>query len=122
MSGSQWVRIDVGYLQNPKVLRAGRDGALLHLAAICYLARLELDDGVLPVEAIPVLAAESFVRHPAPVVRRLVTHGLWVQQHDAYLVHHYDEMNGSYASRTLARERTRRWRQRVAEPRNGDGP
>jgi hypothetical protein len=72
MAGAAWVRLDTGYFSNPKILRAGTDGALLHLAAICYLGAHELDSGVLPAEALELVAAAARVKRPYDLVRRLV--------------------------------------------------
>ena len=113
MSGAQWVRLDVGYLSNPKVRRAGRDGALLHLAAICYLADHELDDGLLPPEAVAVLTPLAYVRHVDAVVERLVKAELWHPSlAGGYLIHDYDALNGAESPAVRARQRQRRKRER----------
>lgn len=113
MAGAQWVRIDVDYLANPKVRRAGRDGALLHLAAIGYLAAHELDDGLLPAEAPPVLAPLAYVKSAEPVIARLAAAGLWHPSMDGgYVVHDYDAMNGSRSEAAAARRRKRAERDR----------
>lgn len=110
MAGPQWVRLDVGYFTNPKILRAGPDGALLHLAAICYLGAHEIDDGVLPAEAVTGLAGSVGVRHPDTVVGRLVKHGLWHEHDRDWLIHHYDVMNGENSEAAAARHRQRKRR------------
>lgn len=117
MAGLTWVRLDTGYFSNPKILRAGPDGALLHLAAICYLGAHELDAGVLPAEAVEHVAASVKVRRPAPVIERLVANRLWHEHDDGWLIHHYDVMNGenSEAAAARRRQRTRRAKQRAAQ-------
>lgn len=117
VSGTQWVRIDVGYLRNPKVRRVGRDGALLHLASVLYLGGHRIDTGVLPPEALPFVTGEAFLRRADPTVEALVRHGLWVPtlEGGGFVVHDYDETNGAASEAHAARERKRRWRERGAE-------
>jgi len=112
MAGTQWVRLDVGYFSNPKVLRAGRDAALMHLAAICYLGAHERDDGVLPAEAVNVLGKLVKVTRPGEVAERLVKHSLWHNADGDYLVHDYDVTNGGRSEAAAARERQRRRREK----------
>jgi hypothetical protein len=108
MAGPQWVRLDVAYFSNPKVLRAGKDAALMHLAAVCYLGAHEMDDGILPAEAVPVLAALVRVQRPGEVVDRLMKHGLWHRADDGgYIIHDYDVMNGARSEAAAARRRQR---------------
>lgn len=117
MAGAAWVRLDTGYFSNPKILRAGTDGALLHLAAICYLGAHELDAGVLPAEALELVASSVRVRRPRDVVGRLVETGLWHAHDGGWLVHHYAVMNGENSEAVAARRRQRRKRERGAKQR-----
>lgn len=121
MAGATWVRLDTGYFSNPKVLRAGTDAALLHLAAICYLGAHELDSGVLPAEALDLIAAEARARRPSEVVARLVACQLWHDHPDGWLVHHYDVMNGENSEAVAARRRQRDKRARDAAKRRDGG-
>jgi len=114
MAGAQWVRIDTAYLWNPKVRRAGRDGALLHLAAILYLGAHRIDSGLLPPEALPVIAPSAYVSRVDPVVARLVKVGLWHPDlSGGFLVHDYDELNGLSSEAWRDRDRRRRERERA---------
>lgn len=116
MAGAQWVRLDVGYFTNPKVLRVGRDGAVMHLAAICYLGAHRIDTGLLPPEAVDVVARQAHIRRSSDVLDRLVAHGLWhPSMTGGYVVHDYDTTNGHASPVASARERQRRHRA------NGDG-
>jgi len=121
MAGTQWVRIDAGYLRNPKVRRVGRDGALLHLSAILYLGEHRIDSGLLPPEALDVITPPAYLRRPDATIARLVKAGLWhPDMSGGFLVHDYDELNGeaSEAARDRyrrARERARSRRRREAE-------
>jgi hypothetical protein len=118
MAGPQWVRLDVGYFSNPKVLRAGRDAAMLHLAAVCYLGAHELDDGILPAEAVQPLVSLVRVSRSGETLDRLVKCGLWHRADDGgFIVHDYDVMNGarSEAAAARQRQRDRRAKQRAKE-------
>lgn len=112
MAGTSWVRLDTGYFTNPKILRAGTDGALLHLAAICYLGAHELDHGILPAEAVDLVAASARIKNPCKVVARLIDARLWHVADGGFLVHHYDVMNGENSEAFAARARQRRQRAR----------
>jgi hypothetical protein len=115
MAGTQWVRVDVGYLRNPKVRRAGRDAALMHLAAIFYLGEHRIDSGLLPPEALAFVAAEAHVRQPGRVIERLVKHGLWHPDlGGGFLIHHYAETNGEASEAAANRYRQQKWRERNA--------
>lgn len=113
MSGTQWVRVDVGYLTNPKVRRVGRDGALLHLSSILYAGGQGLDDGLLPPEALPILAPQAYIRVVDPVIERLVKCGLWHPDlSGGFLVHDFAGMNGADSEAAASRARQRRKRVR----------
>ena len=115
MAGTQWVRVDVGYLRNPKVRRAGNDGALLHLAAILYLGEHQLNNGLLPPEALELMVTDTRIRRPDPVIDRLVKNGLWHPDlGGGYLIHHYAETNGDASRASADKERKRLWRERNA--------
>lgn len=119
MAGPMWVRLDVGYFTNPKILRAGTDGALLHMAAICYLGAHELDYGVLPAEAVGTLAESVRVRRPDVVIAVLVKHGLWHEHDRDWLIHDYDTTNGIRSEGYAARIRQRRRRDKQRRDRAG---
>jgi hypothetical protein len=120
VSSSQWVRIDVGYLRNPKVRRVGRDGRDLHLAAILYLGEHRIDSGLLPPEGLEVVARDAGIRRPDQVVQALVKHGLWHCEPltGGFVVHDYDTTNGNQSQAAAAKERKRRERERDAVTRD----
>jgi hypothetical protein len=121
MASRQWVRVDVAYFRNPKVLRVGTDGALLHLAAILYLGEHRLDTGLLPAEAVALLIRDVGVRKADLVVRDLVRHGLWHELGGGgYIVHDYGETNGEASEAAQDRERKRRERDRSRRRREDD--
>lgn len=118
MSGNQWVRIDVGYLRNPKVLAAGTNGTLLHLASILWTSEQQLD-GKVPASALQIVINHAGVDRRA--VRKVVAAGLWVPTDDGFVVHDFDVLNGS---RSPAHDQREQWRIRQQRHRarlNGHG-
>jgi hypothetical protein len=118
-----WVKIEDGFADHPKLLRAGPIAGWLHLAGLCYSAR-HLTDGHVPVQAIHTLAVFNGVAatgdgqlfsEPMRVdvhelARILVRAGLWEEQHDGetkvltgWLIHDYLAYNPSRAQATSAR-------------------
>jgi len=113
MAGTQWVRVDVGYLRTPKVQPVGLNGAPLHLPAILYLGEHRIDSGLLPPEALPFVALDAGVRRTEPVIADLVECGLWhPSTKGGFVIHDYSETNGSASEASAARDRKRRWRER----------
>lgn len=111
MAGPRWVRLDIDYFHNPKVLTAGRDGRDLHLASICWVGRY-LTDGHIPAQAVRAIMHDAGVTHAA--VDAVVAARLWTPNGDGYELHDFVAMNRSRADieteRGLARERARRSR------------
>lgn len=122
MASRQWVRVDVAYFRNPKILRVGTEGALLHLAAILYLGEHRRDTGLLPSEAVALIIRDVGVRRADVVVASLVRHGLWHEEPvgGGYVVHDYGETNGAESEAALDRERKRRERYRSRRRRDED--
>ena len=117
MAGPSWIRLDTGYLTNPKMRRLDDRALLLHLASVLYLGAHGIDSGLLPADCVELLRQPARVRGPmAPVVRRLLDAGLWHEAlgGTAYLVHDYDELNGTRS--TAYRDRMRK----RAERKGGD--
>jgi hypothetical protein len=85
-----WVRLDDGFFDNPKAIRAGRDGRCLALAALCWSAS-QLSDGLVPKEAVPALAMKAGV--PKAAARKLVEVGMWHDCGDHYEIHDFGEYN-----------------------------
>ena len=120
MSGQQWIRVDVGYFSNPKILRAGPTAAMLHLAAVCYLGAHELDDGILPAEAVHSLTTLVGVKRPGDVIERLTKNALWHQSDDGgYIIHDYDKLNGGKGEAAASRRRQRERRARQLRDEEG---
>ena len=89
-----WVRLDDGFYDNPKVLRAGDAAIGLYARALSYCGR-HLTDGFVPTE---------FVRHLSAVADRLVRAKLWERVPDGFRVHDYLAYN---PSRAQARQKRR---------------
>jgi hypothetical protein len=117
MAGTRWVRLDVDYFQNPKILAAGRNGRDLHLASICWCGQQETD-GHVPATSIPTIAhmAGLNARAASAAVAKVVAAGLWQQTEHDYYVKDYLEMNRSRAA--IEREREL-WKQRARKKRGG---
>ena len=111
MAGPRWVKLDVEYFGNPKVVRLSSNAKLLHLASICWAGAM-LSDGQIPVEVVSQLchAVKARQRH----VDELVQHRLWYEVDGDYLIHDYTSMQDSRAiverKRRLKAERMQRWR------------
>jgi hypothetical protein len=122
MAGPRWVRLDVDYFHNPKVVAAGRNGRDLHLASICWVARY-LTDGHIPGDIVPLIAGDAgiSVDQRARAVERAVVAGLWIPTERDYYLKDFTEMNGSRADAEREREqwRLRKVRQR-SRPRHGE--
>lgn len=84
-----WSKIDDGFLDHPKVLRAGEDAANLYLRGIIWCNR-HLTDGAIPREA---LCALSSRRNLTPLAERLVAAGLWEVTPNGWLIHGFTERN-----------------------------
>ena len=116
MAGRQWIRVDSKYLTNPKVRRAGPAAMALHLASICYCAEHDIDDGLLPPEALAVVAINGWVEpHELDdVVGRLVTAGLWeASMQGGFIVHDYAVMNGASNAAYRHKLRQQAYRRRL---------
>lgn len=93
-----WVKLDDGFLTNPKVLAAGKDGRALIIAGLLFCAR-ELTNGLIVDGAAPLIAGGADVKLK-PTAARLVELGVWHRENHTcprcapcptghYLVHDY---------------------------------
>jgi hypothetical protein len=120
MAGSRWIRLDVDYFHNPKVLTAGRDGRDLHLASICWVGRY-LTDGHIPAEAFDQIAHDAGLdkRQRGRALDGSINAGLWVPNGHGFELHDFTVMNGTRAEvdreRDAWRDRQRRYRSRQGE-------
>lgn len=81
-----WLKIDDGFVENPKVAELSDRAFRLHMAALCYCAR-NLTDGLLTVRAVKAMCAltGSFRRH----VVELRDAGLWIPLNDEWTIKDY---------------------------------
>jgi hypothetical protein len=88
-----WFRVDEGFPEHPKVLRAGGDAAWLHVCAMAYTAR-SLTDGFIPAAMLNRLSDR---RNPAKLAATLVEVGLWETSDGGWLIHDWHEYQPSVA-------------------------
>jgi len=113
-----WVRIDDALPDHPKILKAGIEGAWLHVCGLAYCSRY-LTNGVVPDEAVGGLLRGQ--KSPAACNRlaiRLVEAGLWKRCEGGFEIHDYLSYNPSKADIEAKREATR---ERVSRSRKRRG-
>lgn len=117
MAGTRWVRLDTGYLRNPKVLDVSTAAVLVHLASVLYSAD-QLTDGAVPAGALSTLTSEARVpsNRGRAVADDLVDARLWVPNGRGWYVHDFDEMNPQALRDHVEAERER-WRRNSARRR-----
>lgn len=98
-----WLKIDDGFPDHPKVVKAGPLAGWLYLCGLCYCKR-QTTDGFIPAEVVPRLSTVPRVDREA---ERLVEVGLWEPAEGGYVVHDYLDWNPS-------RSETNAWRQNEA--------
>lgn len=106
-----WVKLDDGFTDNEKVEAVSDKAFRLHVAALCYCARL-LTDGKIPADR----PARLLPKVTGRVVDELVRAGLWLTRSDGWEVKDYLLYNPSKAKvleeREATAERKRRWQQK----------
>jgi hypothetical protein len=111
-----WVKLDDGFPDHPKVLRAGGAAAWLYVSGLCYCGRF-LTDGVIPESA---LAKLTDARSPQQLAAKLVSVGMWERIEDGWMVHDYGKYQRTKArveaDREGAKERQSRKRHGVTSP------
>jgi hypothetical protein len=115
---STWIKLHDNLFENPKILAAGDDAALLYIQGLLYCSR-NLTDGRIPTPALRMLTARKDAR---TLARILVREGLWIETATGWEVHEYLLHQRSKATILKEREGTRN---RVAafreRKRNGGG-
>lgn len=110
-----WAKFCDGFLDHPKVLRAGEDAANLFMRG-CIWCNKHLTDGAIPREALRALTA----RRDAPALAaRLVAVRLWEETPDGWQVHDWRDHNPTREAVEGKREKTREkvaaWREKRAK-------
>jgi hypothetical protein len=115
-----WIKLHDNFWENPKVLAAGEDAALLYIQGLSYCSR-NLTDGAIPTPALRNLTAK---REAKTLARVLVREGLWIETATGWQVHDYLKVQRSReqveAEREKARERQRRSRVTASSRRDSD--
>lgn len=111
-----WAKFCDGFLDHPKVLKAGEDAANLFMRG-CIWCSKHLTDGAIPREALRALT----IRRDAPALAaRLVSANLWEPTPDGWQVHDWRDHNPTRESVEGKREKTREkvaaWREKHAKP------
>lgn len=114
-----WVKLDDGFADHPKIVRAGPTAAWLHVAALCYCAR-HLTDGRIAANKVRTLTELPRISNE---IRRLTATGLWTKDGDDYVIHDYLKYQPSRADVEAIRDRERekKRRQRAQTDRNTSG-
>jgi hypothetical protein len=83
-----WIKLDDGFFRNPKIVSVGRDARDLYLAGLCYCGA-NLTDGIIPKNAVKIIAAEAEIRLRLILISQLIGVGLWTEVDGNYHVHDY---------------------------------
>lgn len=107
-----WAKFCDGFLDHPKVLRAGEDASNLFMRG-CIWCNKHLTDGAIPREALRALTQ----RRDAPALAaKLVSVRLWEETPDGWQVHDWSDHNPTRESVEGRREKTREkvasWREK----------
>lgn len=80
--------IEYGFWGNPKIREAGKDAALMHIAACGYCNEF-LTDGFISHIALETVAFNAFQRQPKKAIKALIEHRLWIEVEGGYQVNDY---------------------------------
>ena len=123
MAGYRWVRLDVDYFTNPKILAVSLDAKMLHIASITYAAK-HMTDGQIADRSLTVVGQMADIS-PRWVRRRaaeLEQAKLWMPAPDGWYLHDFEIMNpqAMRVAVELERERWRERQRRSRQRRDGD--
>lgn len=107
-----WIKLHDNFWENPKVLAAGEDAALLYVQGLSYCSR-NLTDGAIPTPALRNLTAK---REAKTLARILTREGLWSETATGWQVHDYLKVQRSREQVEAEREKART---RKAKSRSG---
>ena len=80
-----WIKLDDGFLRNPKIMSVGRDAKFLYVAGLCYSGGAQ-SFGLVPFHQVHNIAAQVGISRPVNVVAQLVDAGLWVVEELGYVI------------------------------------
>jgi hypothetical protein len=104
-----WFRLPNAFSRDPKILEAGANATLLHIAAIAWSDE-HLTDGQIPASAVPALwpwtnpSTGRQTANATSLAARLVSVGLWSQADRAYQIIGYHETQRTAEDITNARK------------------
>lgn len=104
-----WFRLPNAFSRDPKILEAGANATLLHIAAIAWSDE-HLTDGQIPASAVSALwpwtnpSTGRQTANATSLAARLVSVGLWSQADRAYQILAYHEMQRTAEDITRARK------------------
>lgn len=101
-----WVRLDDGFPEHPKLLKAGPLAMLMQVAALCYCNR-HLTDGFIPEGKVPTLLNLDGLGDWREVLSALLREGIWERVDGGYQVHDYLDYQPSRAQVLAEREQKR---------------
>lgn len=99
-----WVKLDNGFREHKKVLRATPAGVCLWVCGLDYCNRQPARDGFIPAEVVPVLYP---MPQPMKVAARLVAAGLWEEADGGFRVHDYHDYQPTAEAAEAKREQCR---------------
>ena len=100
---STWIKLHDNFWENPKVIAAGEEAALLYVQGLSYCSR-NLTDGAILTAALRYLTARKDAR---TLARILVCEGLWLETPTGWQVHDYLNHQRSRAQIEAEREKAR---------------
>ena len=95
-----WIKLDVNFLENPKVDSVSDSAKLLHLWGLCYAGR-QLSDGLIPTKQVSTV-------EKIPLVAELVTALLWHPVTNGFQIHDYLLHQSSKEKVKTSQESTRK--------------
>jgi hypothetical protein len=101
-AGETWCAVSVRFYDDPKMVRAGRDGRDLYLAALCWSVSQETD-GLIPRETLGLLGYKAGVPDVDRAVDVLIEVGAWVWEPEGPRIHAFAEWQQSAAQRRAQR-------------------
>lgn len=120
-----WAPIPTDFFRIPAVIHVGKDGGMIHMAAILYLYDQELLDGVLPVGVVRMLCPG--IKQPERAVRTLLTKALpgetplWQQVDGGYFLTDWDFWADRLAAALRKRDRETAKKRKARERRRNEG-
>jgi hypothetical protein len=100
---STWIKLHDNLWENPKIIAAGEDAALLYVQGLSYCSR-NLTDGRILTAALRNLTAKKEAR---TLARVLVREGLWIETANGWEVHDYLQHQRSREQVEREREKAR---------------